>query len=231
MALSHALLRAVAAGERPPSARIYRPGPTVAFGRLDTLHDGFSAARDAAAARGWAPLLRLGGGRAAAYDEGSVVVELVTATTASAAGLQERFADGVAIVTGALGRLAVSAEVGELPGEYCPGRWSVHLPGGPKIAGAAQRSVRGASLVTAVVVVEGGARVREVLVDVYAALATAWAPATAGAVADHHPDVGATQVVDALVAELARAHPGLVGVSPDAALLAAARTLAPRHAR
>src|SRR5581483_11896507 len=72
MAVSEALLRA-----REPAARVYRPRPTLAFGRLDRIAGGYERAAAAAAAHGFDPVLRLGGGRAAAYDSGSVVVDVV----------------------------------------------------------------------------------------------------------------------------------------------------------
>ena len=50
IAVTHALLRAVAAGERSPALRVFVPGPTAAFGRLDALRPGFAAAADAARA-------------------------------------------------------------------------------------------------------------------------------------------------------------------------------------
>ena len=48
MAVSHALLLRVAEGARPAAVRIYEPGPTVAFSKLDTHAPGFAAACDAA---------------------------------------------------------------------------------------------------------------------------------------------------------------------------------------
>lgn len=230
MALSHALLLGVASGEQPETARIYRPGPTMAFGRLDALLAGYPRARAEATARGWTPVLRLGGGHAAGYDEGSVVLELVTRTARIAEGIEERFATGVDLLVAALSDLDVAVDVGEIPGEYCPGSWSVHLRGGPKVAGAAQRTIRGASLFTAVVVVEGGDRLREALVAVYAALGLEWDPATVGAVEDGDPGSGAPDVANALTARLARRFAPVVtgAVGPD--VDAAARELLPRHA-
>jgi len=58
MALSHALLLRVADGDRPPAVRVYEPGPTVAFSKLDSHAPGFAAARDAARAHGYEPLIR-----------------------------------------------------------------------------------------------------------------------------------------------------------------------------
>jgi len=228
MAVSHALLRRVAAGAHEPAARVYRPGATMAFGRLDALREGFPAALRAAAGHGYTPVLRLGGGHAAGYDAGAVVVELVVPETAVARGLQARFASGTRLLQEALAALGVRTEAGELPGEYCPGQWSLHLPGGPKVAGASQRVVRGASLFTAVVVAAGGGRLRAALSDVYAGLAIAWDPATAGSIDQHVPGVGAAAVRAALIAALA-ARQDLDPAEPDAATLAAARDLAAGH--
>lgn len=202
MALTQTLLREVAAGSAEPVARVYRPGPTAAFGRLDTLRAGYPAAREAAARHGLTPLVRLGGGTAAIYGPGSVVVDLVSRSERVAEKIEERFVAGVGLLVGALAGLGVETVVGELPGAYCPGRFSLHLPGGPKIAGSAQRSIRGAALFTAVVLVEDGAWVRAALTDVYAALERPWDPATAGAIAELHPGVDADAVAAALVTAL-----------------------------
>src|SRR5947207_14110882 len=67
LAVSHALLRRVAAGAVPATLRVYRPGPTVAFGRLDALTDGFAGAVAAAREHGFLPALPTAGGRAPAY--------------------------------------------------------------------------------------------------------------------------------------------------------------------
>src|SRR6185295_10261076 len=58
VAVGHALLRRVARGEIGPTLRVYRPGATVAFGRLDRLRPGFAAAVVAARAHGFEPVLR-----------------------------------------------------------------------------------------------------------------------------------------------------------------------------
>jgi octanoyl-[GcvH]:protein N-octanoyltransferase len=228
-AITHALLREVGAGTRAPTARIFRPGATLAFGRLDALSDGYAAARAAASAHGHVPLLRLGGGHAAGYDAGSVLVELIRPVATIAEGIPERFAAVTALLVEALAPLGIAARVGELPGEYCAGDWSVNAAG-IKLAGTAQRSIKGASLVTAMVIVEGGARLRAMLVDVYAALGIDWRPGTAGGAADIVPSLGATDVERALVATLA-AHERLTAGTLDAATLTQAETLRALHDR
>jgi lipoate-protein ligase A len=222
-ALSAALLAGVADGD-PPAFRLVRPAPLVSFGRLDRLRPGFAAAAAAARARGFAPVLRVGGGRAAAAHEGAVSFALA----APAAGdTTERFQAMSALVRAALARVGVAAEVGELPGEYCPGSWSLHA-GGLKLAGIDQRVTRGTALTEGLVVVQGGARVRAALVDVYAALDVPWDPRTAGAIEDLVPGVTPEAVAAALRAELAERHELRDG-AVDAATLAAARGLRERH--
>lgn len=175
-------------------------------------------------------MLRLGGGRAAAYDEDAVIVEVITRTASIVDGTTKRFASGTALVGDALASVGVRTVLGELPGEYCPGRWSLHLSDGPKVAGAAQRCIRGASLFTAVVVVDGAARLREGLSAVYEALNLAWDPATAGAVADDHPAVSAASVVQAVVAELHERSPIYEVPVPASAVNEARRLRLQAHA-
>jgi lipoate-protein ligase A len=227
MAVTRALLERVAAGELGPAARVLRPGPTLAFGRLDARAPGFPRAAAAARAHGFEPVLRLGGGHAAGYDAGSVLVEVVTRQAAIADGIQERFRDGAALLASALGRLGVPAEIGELPGEYCAGAWSVHA-GGVKLAGIAQRSIRGASLLTAHVVVEGGERLRAALVDVYDALGLVWDPRTAGGAADVVPGLTA-RAVEAVLADAVADRWGATEGTLDAGTLARARDLRDEH--
>jgi octanoyl-[GcvH]:protein N-octanoyltransferase len=229
MAVTHALLRRVGAGELPDVARVFVPGPTLAFSRLDALRDGFPVARAAAAAHGWTPVVRLGGGHAAAYGGGAVVVELITRTEGVGFGIQERFAAGTELIVAALAGAGVGVETGELPREYCPGRWSIHLPGGPKIAGAAQRNIRGASLFATALVVTGGARLREGLVAVYDALALDWDPATAGAIDDGVPGVRIGDVAAAVTATLAARRGPLTRGALDPATLALAEELRAGH--
>jgi octanoyl-[GcvH]:protein N-octanoyltransferase len=226
-AVTHALLRRVGAGELGPVARVFRPGPTMAFGRLDALAPGFDAAHAAATRHGFTPLVRLGGGHAAAYDEGSLLVELIRPERAIAEGIKERFAGGTALIVEALDALGITARVGELPGEYCAGAWSVNADG-VKLAGTAQRSIRGASLITAMVIVEGGARLRAALVDVYGALGMDWRPETAGAAEDVRPALRATDAERSVIATLA-AHESLSSAELDPATLELARELESAH--
>lgn len=207
VALPHALLGLVAEGRRGPVLRCYRPQPTVAFGRRDTFLPGFAHAVDAARRRSFAPVVRGAGGRAAAYDDGCLVFDQVTGAEDSMAGIQARFADESELQARALRRLGVDARVGAVPGEYCPGEFSVNARGRTKLIGAAQRIVRGGWLLSTVVVVESGPRIKAVLEDVYDELGLDWNPATTGAVEDEVPGVTVEAVRRAMIDEYARRTP------------------------
>jgi len=204
VALPHALLGLVAERRRGPVLRSYRPKPTVAFGRRDALLPGFESAADAARRRDFTPVVRGAGGRAAAYDGGCLVFDQVMPAEDSMTGIQARFADEAELQARALRNLGVDARVGQVRGEYCPGEFSVNARGETKLVGAAQRVVRGAWLVSSVVVVTGSAVLRAVLEDVYAGLGLDWDPATTGAVADEVAGIGVEDVRDAILAEHAR---------------------------
>lgn len=224
VALSHALLREVAAGARGETVRIYRPAAAVAFGRLDVLRPGFAAAAAAARAAGSTPLVRSVGGHAAPYDGGSLVVERLVPAADMAAGLHERFEDMSARVARVLGDLGFDARVGELPGEYCAGAHSINLGGGLKVAGIAQRAMRGAALTSAIVTVHGGEALRAMVARVYAALELDVDPGVSGAL----DEAGPVATAD-LAARLAAAYAPAATRALDGALVDAARTLMPRH--
>lgn len=206
---SRMLLAAIAAGESEPLLRLFAPGRALAFGRLDVLRDGYEDARERARAAGFAPIVRLVGGRAAAFTPRCLIYEEFSRTTALTSGTQARFAAVADRIATALRALGADARVGELAGEYCPGRYSVSVAGTTKVAGLGQRAVRGAALVSAVIVVGDGGPIRAVLADVLDALGDDWDPATAGALDDHLPGADIGAVADALLALV----PGIAGDS------------------
>jgi octanoyl-[GcvH]:protein N-octanoyltransferase len=230
VAVGHALLERAAGGEIGATLRLYRPGPTVAFGRLDRLRPGFGAAVAAARGHAFEPVLRQPGGHAAAYDAGALCLDVARPEAEAIPALQARFEATAELLAGALRAVGVDARVGEVPGEYCPGAWTVNARGRIKLAGTAQRVVRGASLLGAVVLVAGGARVRAVLEDVYAALGLDWDPATAGAADDDVPGLEVDAVERAVLDAFAAREPEpLREGALDVATIARARELAARH--
>jgi octanoyl-[GcvH]:protein N-octanoyltransferase len=228
IAVSQALLERVAAGDLPESLRLARSGPMVAFAKRDAVAAGYGAALRAARAAGFEPVLRMAGGRAAVFHEGTLVTAHAVPDADPQPGIHARFRAEAARVARALRRLGVDARVGEVPGEYCPGRYSVNAGGGRKLAGFGQRLVKGGSHTGAVVVCTGADRVREVLLAVYQALGLDWDPATVGAVADEDAGAGLQQVTEAIAAEYAESY-DLVEAGLDDETLELARRRAPDH--
>jgi octanoyl-[GcvH]:protein N-octanoyltransferase len=221
----------VAEGALPETLRLARPAAVVAFAKRDALAPGYAAALAAARAHGFGAILRLAGGRAAVFHEGTLELAHAVPDPDPKPGIRERFEATAALIARALRELGVDGRVGEVPGEYCPGRWSVNAAGLRKLAGTGQRIVAGGSHTGAVVVVEGAERVRDVLEPVYAALELEWDPRTVGAVAD---ELGAERpalwdaVRDALLAQYARRFE-LVPGELDQETLVLARRLAGEH--
>jgi lipoate-protein ligase A len=223
LAVSHSLLTRVAAGELPSSLRVYRPAPAVAFGKLDTLRPGYQDAVVAARAHGFEPVLRLPGGHAAAYHSQSLALDVVSALDDPVLGTHDRFRDEGARLAAALATLGVDARVGEVPGEYCPGAYSVNARGRIKLIGTAQRLVRGAALLGASIVVADGRSIRAVLTDVYAALEFDWTATTAGAVDEEVPGTSVDDVERAVIAAFGALEPATL----DPETLALAHRLEP----
>ena len=207
------LLAEVKAGSREAMLRFYRPEPTVAFGQRDAKMPGFAAAEQAARDNGFVPAVRRAGGRAAAYHQGTLVVDHIQREGDAIAGAKARFAFFGDLFTEALQSLGVDAGVGEIPGEYCPGEFSVFGRGSSrgsqpghsiKLVGTAQRVVSGAWLFSSVIVVENSAPIRKVLTDCYSALGLDWDPATAGAVEDLRPGVTVDDVEAGVLAAYAK---------------------------
>lgn len=227
VAVSRALLQAVAAGRVPETLRLYRPDDALAFSRLDATRAGFPAAVRAARAAGFAPTLRLTGGSAAAFTSDSLAFAWSTALPEARRGVRERFARTADWIASALRSLGVDARVGAVPGEYCPGDWSVNAGGTRKLMGVGQRIVRGAAHVGGVIVVAGSARLRDALGPVYTALALPFDPAAVGSVEDARSGSTQQDVADALLAALRGRETAEAQL--DAEVLATAASLESDH--
>jgi octanoyl-[GcvH]:protein N-octanoyltransferase len=228
-ALSRALLMRVAAGELPATLRLARSAPAVIFGKQDAVTSGYDEAVRAARGAGFEAALRLAGGRAAVFHEQTISLGHAVPDPSPRRGIHARFEATANVIARALGRLGVDAHVGEVPGEYCPGSFSVHARGERKLAGIGQRLIATASFMGGVLVVADAARVRDVLDPVYAALGLDWDPARTGAIADEgSSDVSWDTVCDALLAEYGQLY-DLVDAKVDEPTLALAEQLAPEH--
>jgi lipoate-protein ligase A len=192
----------VAAGKRPETLRLYRPDDVVAFSTTDLRRPRFSRAVQAARHAGFDAALRLAGGSAAVFHTDTLAFAWCTPESDERVGIRARFERVSAWVCRALLRLGVDARVGEVPGAYCPGDFSVNAGGRVKLMGIGQRIVRGAAHTGGVIVVGASERVRSVLTPVYAELGFEYDPASTGAVEDEVASVGFEDVRGALLSEL-----------------------------
>jgi octanoyl-[GcvH]:protein N-octanoyltransferase len=227
-AVSRAVMLRVAEGERPETLRIARPGTTVVFAKRDAVGEGYREAVSAARAHGFDATLRLAGGRAAVFHDGTMEIGHAVHEDEPRSGIHERFERMAGRLARALGALGVDARVGEVPGEYCPGRYSVNARGAVKLAGIGQRVVAGGSHTGVVLVVSGERQINEVLRPVYDALGLTWKPEVTGSVDAERPGTSWDAVREAVLAGYARDYE-LVEASLDDATLALARELAPEH--
>ncbi|MDX1690424.1 MAG: lipoate--protein ligase family protein [Acidimicrobiia bacterium] len=227
-AVARSLLLRVAAGELPETFRLTVPGRIVAFGRQDQVRDGFTTAAAAAVDAGFVPIRRLAGGRAAVFHEGTLAFSWAVPDARPAETIHPRFRALATVMVDALRLLGVDARIGEVPGEYCPGTYSVNARGARKLMGVGQRLTRTAAHVGGVLVAADAGLVVRALEPVYAALGYEWDPDVTGAVADEVPGVGTADVADAVVAALGRRH-RIVETILDPDTVALAQTLATDH--
>jgi lipoate-protein ligase A len=228
-AVSHALLRQAGRGEIGETLRVNVPARMVAFGKQDVGSTGYKQAAVEARQRGYAAIERLAGGRAAVFHPGTISFAWTIPEMDARANTTTRFKEISDIVAAALEKLGVEAHIGEIPGEYCPGAYSVNARFRRKIMGVGQRVIKRAAHVGGVIVVNDSAAVRNVLIPVYDALGVPWDPATAGSIED---ELGAPRdmekVADILVEEFGERFDLREGLLGDATL-AEAEFLAPDH--
>jgi octanoyl-[GcvH]:protein N-octanoyltransferase len=227
-AVARAVLLRVAQGELPATFRLHQPGRILAFSKQDAASPGFAEAVRAARRVGFEPVVRLAGGRAAVYHEGTLALSWAVPDPRPSARTEARFLELAEMLRDALTDLGVDARIGEVPREYCPGAWSVNARGQTKLAGTGQRLIAGAAHRGAVIVVDGGDLVREALLPVYEALGLDWDPATAGSVEDEVGDVTTSQVADAILARLGQRYE-LTDTTLDPETLALAEALESEH--
>jgi len=224
-AISTALLQQVASGEIGPTLRVFTPNRIVAFGSQDRTRPGYAAAVAAISELGYTGIERLAGGRAAVFHEGTVAFAWSTPQSEPKTGIEERYEALASIVIDALGRLGVAGSVGQLPGEYCPGRFSVHAGGG-KVMGVGQRLVKAAAHVGGVVVVHSPELVNLPLIPAYQALGYEWDPAVTGSIGS---TTSVEQATQAILDSFEAAGHSLVPAEIDSETLTLAATLSDRH--
>jgi lipoate-protein ligase A len=184
--------------------RLWRPlRAALSVGRLDARHPRLAEVLALARAAGVTPVRRLAGGHAATLDPGSLCLGWAQPhpRLEESGTRYELIAETIAEALGALG---VTSSLGESPGEWCPGAWSVQGPAG-KLAGLAQRVISGAAWCEALIVIHASPELRVLARQVHRVLGLEWSESAQGELAallPRAPDLHAA-LADELVAALA----------------------------
>lgn len=221
LGLQQAVLEGVASGDLGPTALVWSSGRFVASTRPETRMPGFKEAKKTAQSAEFVVLVRNSGGAAVAGNRGSLSFSLTVPVQDLRHGLYERYDLACELIVGALRRLGIKGERGEVEGAFCPGAHSVRVGGerGFKVAGLAQRVIKTAARVEALVMVEHTAELAEVLRDFYVALGR---PFLTQSVADLGPT--AEEVARAITEEALERCRGEIQI-PEEALMARAGAL------
>jgi lipoate-protein ligase A len=228
-AISHAMLRRVASGIAGESLRLYVPSPALLFSSLDARRPGYTRALELATAAGFSPVIRLAGGQAAMFLEESIAFAWASRDADAHLHIRPRFESLADWIVRSLRRLGLDARVGEIPGEYCPGEFSVNLGGRVKVMGVGQRVIRGGAHIGGVITVGQTELLRQTLSEIYALLGMEFHSQTAGGVSDFDQGLDCEQVMAAMLQELSESGYALSAQKFDAAIESEAQELRPLH--
>ena len=223
----------VASGVRPATVSITPSTRHVGVTRRDTFRPGFGDAVGAASERGYPVLVRSSGGGATAADLGTFGFSIIRPADEKEAGrgIRDRYDEAASLVLGAFSRLGVTAEVGEVRDEFCPGDHSIRVgdpDGGMKVVGIAQRITRRATSVGGIVLVEGEQELSLILEMVYDAMHLPFRPETVGSLSRAGYEAGTQTAIEALAAEAERTY-GAVRTPVDGETLTLASRDAQQH--
>jgi octanoyl-[GcvH]:protein N-octanoyltransferase len=178
--------------------RFRRPRPTAAFSPQDTTHPAYERIKEQARANGFEPIERGTGGRLTLFDEQALAITLIVPHPAPHQHTLQRYEVFAATIVTVLTNLGLDARLGELPNEYCPGKYSINAAGRVKLVGIAQRMNRKCVQMGAIIAVERSEKACAAIAEAYAAMGLTFDPATYGAIVDHNPSLSYENVSDAI---------------------------------
>lgn len=230
LAASHALLVQAGQGVFDHAIRMYQPRRNaIVFSTSERNNPAFEEAVRVAEGSGFAPAVRVVGGRAVACGVESLVIDIIRRERGDVAAHSGRFETYGRRIASTLSAFGVDARPGAVPGEFCPGNHSVNVGGRVKVVGTAQRVNRNAWMFSMVVIVGGDLdRVRAVLGSVYALMGHDFDPESVGSLAAEVPDLNRVDLRAALRAALIGDHEP-VAQRFDQTAMDLATQLLPRH--
>ncbi|MGI9528158.1 MAG: lipoate--protein ligase family protein [Acidimicrobiia bacterium] len=226
-AVSRAILLQVSDGELPETLQVGTPHRVVAFGKHDTLSNGFDKAVGIAVDHGYDPTVRIAGGRAVVFSPTILRFAWTVPEAKPADTMRTRFTTLSTAVVDTLADIGVRGTMGEVPNEYCAGEYSVHIRGHRKVMGVGQRLTRSGAQVGGMIVVSDPDDINSVLVPMYQALDVPIDPTATGSIADDLPTTP-EDVAHAFTARIAADRP-TVDANISDATMTLARTLRDDH--
>jgi octanoyl-[GcvH]:protein N-octanoyltransferase len=179
--------------------RFRRPRRTAAFSPQDTTHVDYELVKDLARARGFEPVERGTGGRLTLYDEHALAITILAPHPSPHVGVMQRFHVLADAIVEALSALGLGARVGELPNEYCPGKFSINAEGKVKLVGIAQRMNAHCVQMGAIISVGRSEEACAGIAEAYRTMDLAFDPQTYGAIRDFKPSQSEDEIFAALV--------------------------------
>ncbi len=185
--------------------RFRRPRPTAAFSPQDTTHPDYELVKDKTRARGFEPIERGTGGRLTLFDENALGITVIAPHAVPHAHMIKRYEILSGAIARGLHRLGIDARVGELPNEYCPGKYSVNAEGRIKLVGVAQRMNLRCLQMGAIVSVKRSEEACAGIAEAYRGMGLDFDSRTYGAITDIEPSLTFADVKDALLKSVAAA--------------------------
>jgi octanoyl-[GcvH]:protein N-octanoyltransferase len=178
--------------------RVWTPPKQVAFGRRDTIADGYDYAQRIATQHGYEPVERRVGGSAVAYTGHTVAFATAIPTDSPQSGVKRRYSEVTRLMLQTLRNVGATVTEGEPSNSFCPGQHSIMGKG--KIVGIAQRIQRNCVLVAGCVIVQStdSAAISTVLNPIYSALDLSFEKNSVGSVAE----AGGSDDVDRVISEI-----------------------------
>jgi octanoyl-[GcvH]:protein N-octanoyltransferase len=175
--------------------RFRRPKPTAAFSPQDTTHPDYERIKEQARANGFEPIERGTGGRLTMFDERALAITLLAPHPEPHLHTMKRYEIFSNIVADALKALGIDARVGELPNEYCPGKYSINAEGRVKLVGIAQRMNRRCVQMGAIISVERSDKACAAIAEAYSAMGLSFDTQSYGAICDLKPTLSYNEVI------------------------------------
>jgi octanoyl-[GcvH]:protein N-octanoyltransferase len=128
------------------------------------------------------------------FDENALAITLIMPHETPHTHTIKRYDVFSNIIAGALKALGIDARVGELPNEYCPGKYSINANDKVKLVGIAQRMNRHCVQMGAIIAVNPSEKVPSAIAEAYGAMGLSFDPATYGSVTGLVPSITYEQV-------------------------------------